>query len=126
MALPSLALRTSLFAPALDSPRTGPPDAAGELEQDLLGAFADLLDAVRNDRPYNEVRYGVEASVVCNMGRRAAHTGREVTFEETLGDDREYAPGADKFTIDSPAPVQAGFDGKYPVPMPGIVTDREY
>jgi len=88
--------------------------------------WADLIDAVRNDKPYNEVKYGVEASVVCNMGRKAAHTGREVTFDEALKDDREYAPGADKFTMDSPAPVQAGPDGRYPVPTPGIVTDREY
>jgi len=29
-------------------------------------------------------------------------------------------------TMDSPPPVKAGPDGKYPVPQPGIVTDREY
>jgi hypothetical protein len=26
----------------------------------------------------------------------------------------------------SPAPLKANAEGKYPVPMPGIVTDREY
>ena len=86
----------------------------------------DLIDAVRNDKPYNEVKSGVEACVVCNMGRRAAHTGRTVTFEEALQCDQEYAPGVDKFTADSPAPVQADADGRYPVPQPGIITKREY
>ncbi len=86
----------------------------------------DLVDAIRNDKPYNEVRYGVEASVVSNMGRMAAHTGREITYDEALNGEIEYVPGADKFTIDSPAPVRADADGKYPVPQPGIVTDREY
>jgi len=86
----------------------------------------DLVDAIRSDKPYNEVRSGVEASVVSNMGRKAAHTGRVVTFDEMLNCEQEYAPGVDKFTMDSPAPVQAGPDGKYPVPQPGIITKREY
>jgi len=86
----------------------------------------DLVDAIRNDKPYNEVKSGVEACVVCNMGRRAAHTGRVVTLDETLQDDQEYAPNADRFTADSPAPVQADAEGRYPVPQPGIITQREY
>ena len=60
------------------------------------------------------------------MGRRAAHTGRIVTFDEMLQCDQEYAPGVDKFNDDSPAPVQADADGRYPVPQPGIITQREY
>jgi hypothetical protein len=32
----------------------------------------------------------------------------------------------DKLTLDSPSPLPAGPDGKYPVPMPGLVKDREY
>ena len=88
--------------------------------------WGDLVDAMINGNPYNETRIGVEASVVSNMGRKAAHTGQEVTFEEMLQCDQEYAPGVDKFTMDSPAPVQAGPDGRYPVPQPGIVTNREY
>ena len=86
----------------------------------------DLVDAIRNDKPFNETKSGVEASVVSNMGRKAAHTGMEVTYEETLNDDLEFAPDVDKFTMDSPAPVRAGADGQYPVPRPGIITQREY
>ena len=43
-----------------------------------------------------------------------------------LNCDHEFAPGADKFTMDSPAPIQADADGKYPIPMPGIQKNREY
>ncbi|MBP1602493.1 MAG: iolG 2, partial [Acidobacteria bacterium] len=73
-----------------------------------------------------EVKRGVEASLVTSMGRMAAHTGREVSFEEMLNCEHEMAPGLDKLTIDSPAPLVADAGGRYPVPQPGIVTDREY
>lgn len=86
----------------------------------------DLLDAIRNDQPYNEVKRGVEASLVTSLGRMAAHTGREVTYEQILNSDHEFAPGLDKLTADSPAPLKAGQDGRYPVPQPGITQDREY
>ena len=86
----------------------------------------DLLDAIRNDKPYNEVPFGVQASVVTSMGRRAAHTGQEVTYQEMLDSEHEFAPDADKFTDDSPPPVNSDAEGKYPVPMPGIKKDREY
>jgi predicted dehydrogenase len=86
----------------------------------------DLMDAIRNDKPYNEARRGVEASLVTSMGRMAAHTGQEITFEDMLNCEHEMAPGLDQLTKDSPAPLQAGPDGRYPVPMPGITKKREY
>jgi predicted dehydrogenase len=86
----------------------------------------DLVDAIRNDKPYNEVERGVQASLVTSLGRMAAHTGQEITYEQILNCEHEMAPGLDKITADSPAPLQAGPDGRYPVPQPGIVKDREY
>jgi predicted dehydrogenase len=86
----------------------------------------DLVEAIRGDKPYNELERGVYASLVSSLGRKAAHTGVEITLEEMLKSDQEYAPGAEGFTMDSPAPVQAGPDGSYPIPMPGILKDREY
>jgi predicted dehydrogenase len=80
----------------------------------------DLMDAIVHDKPYNEVKRGVEASVVCNMGRMAAHTGQEVTFDQALNLDHAYAPDVDKFTdLNSPAPVKADAKGVYPKPEPG-------
>ena len=60
------------------------------------------------------------------MGRMSAHTGQEITYEEFLNSDHEYAPGVDKLTMDSPPPLRSDADGKYPIPMPGIVRNREY
>jgi predicted dehydrogenase len=85
-----------------------------------------LIDAIRNDKPHNEVKRGVEASVVTSMGRMAAHTGQVVTFDDMLNCPHEFAPGLDEWTMNSPAPIQAGPDGKYPVPLPGITQSREF
>jgi predicted dehydrogenase len=91
-----------------------------------VNEWNDLIDAIRNDKPYNELERGVQASLVSSLGRKAAHTGIEITLEEMLNSEPEYAPDVDKLTMDSPAPVQAGPDGKYPIPQPGIITEREY
>ena len=86
----------------------------------------DLMDAIRNDKPYNEAKRGVEASLVTSMGRMAAHTGQEIAYEDILNCDHEFAPGVDKLTMSSAAPLVANKDGKYPVPMPGITKKHEY
>ena len=86
----------------------------------------DLIEAIRNDKPYNEARRGAEASLVTSMGRMAAHTGRVVTYDEILNSDHKLAPNLENLTFDGPVPLLADTDGKYPVPQPGIVTQREY
>jgi len=85
-----------------------------------------LIDAIRQDKPYNEAKRGVEAGLTQIMGRMACHTGQVVTWEEALNHTHEFAPALDKLTMDSPAPLPAGPDGKYPLPQPGITTKREY
>jgi predicted dehydrogenase len=86
----------------------------------------ELIDAIRHDKPYNEVKRGAEASLVTIMARRAVHTGQVVTFDEMLTSEQEFAPDVDKLAMDSPAPLPAGPDGKYPVPQPGVLKNREY
>ena len=88
--------------------------------------WVHLIDAIRQDKPYNEVKRGVEASLVTSMGRMAAHTGQIITYEDMLNCDHEFAPDLDKLTASSPAPLQPGPDGKYPIPAPGINRKREY
>jgi predicted dehydrogenase len=84
-----------------------------------------LIDAIRNNKPHNEVKRGVECSVVTSMGRMACHTGQEITYDEMLNCDHEFAPGVENFTKDSPAPVMPDARGIYPQPQPGI-KKREY
>ena len=86
----------------------------------------ELIEAIRQDKPYNEVKRGAEASLVTAMGRMAAHTGQVVTWDDMLNCEHEFAPGVDKLTLDGPAPLIADAEGKYPVPMPGIIKKREY
>jgi predicted dehydrogenase len=95
-------------------------------EDPYQNEWHDLIDAIRNDKPYNELKRGVEASLVTSMGRMAAHTGQEITYEDILNCEHEMAPGLDALTEDSPAPLQADANGRYPVPMPGITRKREY
>jgi predicted dehydrogenase len=84
-----------------------------------------LVEAIRQDRPFNEVRRGAEASLVTSMGRMAAHTGQVITYEQMLNCEHEFAPDVDKLSFDGPTPLVLA-EGKYPIPQPGIVTDREY
>ena len=86
----------------------------------------DLIEAIRQDKPYNEVKRGAETSLVTSMGRMSAHTGQIVTFDEMLNCQHEFAPQVDQLTMDSPAPLQLEADGKYPVPQPGVNKEREY
>ena len=85
-----------------------------------------LIAAIREDQEYNEVERGVMASAVTSMGRMAAHTGQEITLDQMMNLDHEFAPGVDQLTLDSPSPLQAKPDGTYSVPMPGLVKRREY
>jgi predicted dehydrogenase len=86
-----------------------------------------LMTAIRRDQRYNEVRRGAEASLITSMGRMAAHTGQVITRDQMLACEHEMAPNVDRLANnDSPAPLQAGNDGKYPVPNPGVTTRREY
>ncbi len=85
-----------------------------------------LVDAIRNGKPYNEVRRGAEASLVTSMGRMACHTGAIVTFDDMLNCEHEFAPGVADLTLDGPAPILADADGRYPRPQPGQLGDREF
>jgi predicted dehydrogenase len=85
----------------------------------------ELIDAIRNDKPYNEVKRGVEASLATSMGRMAVHSGQEITWDDMLN-SAEYAPGLDQLTMDSPAPVPADANGDHAKPMPGKKGKREY
>jgi predicted dehydrogenase len=86
----------------------------------------ELIEAIRQDQPYNEVRRGAEASLVTAMGRMAAHTGQVITRDQILNCEHEFAPDVDKLTFDAPAPLQARADGKYPVPEPGRKKKTEF
>lgn len=88
--------------------------------------WEDFTQAIRENKPYNEVKRGAEVSLVTSMGRMAAHTGQIVTFEDMMECPHEFAPDVDKLKLGGPAPIIADANGKYPVPMPGVNKKREY
>jgi hypothetical protein len=88
--------------------------------------WEDFIDAIRNNKPYNEMERGVKASLVTSMGRMAAHTGQVITYDQMLNCTHEFAPGVDKLTLDGPAPLLADDKGRYPFPMAGIIKETEY
>jgi predicted dehydrogenase len=85
-----------------------------------------LIDAIRNDKPYNEVERGVKASVVTSMGRMAAHTGQVITYDDMLNCEHEFAPDIESLTLTSESPLKADENGIYSVPQPGLITETEY
>jgi len=86
----------------------------------------DLVQAIRENKPYNEAKRGAIASLVTSMGRMAAHTGQVVAYEDMLNSNHEFAPDVDKTHDGFSGPVAAWPNGKYPVPEPGIKKEREY
>ena len=85
-----------------------------------------LIAAIRNNEKYNEVERGCMASIVTSMGRMAAHTGQEMTLEQMMNSEHEFAPDIEKLTMESMSPLMADAEGKYPIPMPGLEKNREY
>ncbi len=74
----------------------------------------DFLDAIRNDKPYNELERGVLASAVTSMGRMAAHTGQMWTLKDFLDpdvNDHEFAPDIENLTLESESPLKADANG---------------
>ena len=85
-----------------------------------------LLDAIRNDLPFNEVERGVAASVTTSMGRMAAHTGQEITYDQMLNCEHTMAPNVKELMLEGDSPLLPDEDGFYPIPEPGVKRDREY
>lgn len=92
---------------------TGTAKNAYQHEHDLL------FDAIRRNVPYNETERCAMAAMTAIMGRMAAESGQMVTFEEALASKHELAPGLDRYTWESEAPVRPNPDGSYPIRNPG-------
>jgi predicted dehydrogenase len=78
-----------------------------------------LLAAIRQDRPHNEGRRAALSNLGAIMGRAAVHTGKIITWEEMLASNFQFCSNVDALTVNSPAPVQADAQGRYPAPIPG-------
>jgi len=85
--------------------------------------WIDLIDAIRNDKPFNQARRAVYADYAALMGRAAAHYNRVVTWDEVVNSKFQFCDYLDELSYDSPAPVRADDDGYFPAPVAGDWTE---
>jgi predicted dehydrogenase len=78
-----------------------------------------LFEAIRQNKPYNETKRCAYASLTGILGRMAAESGQEITWEQALASDLVLAPGIENFTMDTAPPVVPDAQGRYPVGIPG-------
>jgi hypothetical protein len=69
----------------------------------------DLMQSIRTGKPYNELKQVTESTLTAIMGREAAYTGQELTWDEVLNAEMDLTPPQTAF---GPLAVP-------PVPMPG-------
>ncbi|MGQ9649487.1 MAG: Gfo/Idh/MocA family protein [Phycisphaerae bacterium] len=78
-----------------------------------------LFEAIRQNKPYNETKRCAYATLTGILGRMAAESGQEITWEQALASNLALAPGLESFTMDSTPPVVPDAQGRYPVAVPG-------
>ena len=69
----------------------------------------DLVASIRSGKPYNELKQVAESTLSAILGREAAYTGQELTWDEVLNAEQDLMPPTVEF---GPLAVP-------PVPMPG-------
>ena len=76
-----------------------------------------LLDAIRNNTPYNELEAAAMSTMTAIMGRMATYSGKLVEWEDAFNSRLQLMP--EKVTWDMVPPVVPDADGNYPVATPG-------
>jgi predicted dehydrogenase len=69
----------------------------------------DLIASIRAGKPYNELKQIAEGTLTAIMGREAAYTGREITWESLLAAEQDLTPPQQDFgPLDVPAVAVPG------------------
>jgi len=78
-----------------------------------------LFDAIRNDKPHNEVERCAMATMVGVLGRLAAESGQQITWEDAFKSDKSLANVEALTSLNDPSPVMPDANDDYPFPVPG-------
>jgi len=76
-----------------------------------------LVDAIRNDKPHNEVHYSAMATMIAILGRMATYSGQMIKWEDALNSNVRLAP--DRYAWDARPPAMP-VNGAYPCAVPGV------
>ena len=79
-----------------------------------------LLDAIWNDKPYNEGWIGADSSMTSIIGREASYSGQVIRWDEMVAKGPDVIP--ENLSWESKPPVMPDEDGRYDhlVPIPGF------
>lgn len=80
----------------------------------------DLMDAIVNDKPFNEGHYGATSSFTAVLGRMATYSGKLVTWDEAVEKGPNEMP--ETLAWDANPPVLPDANGSYEhaVAVPGV------
>jgi len=76
-----------------------------------------IIDAIRNDKPYNQLEDAAMTTMTAIMGRMATYSGKLVEWDEAFNSNLQLMP--ETVSWDMPPPVVPDAEGNYPVAMPG-------
>lgn len=78
-----------------------------------------LLEAIRNNLPFNEGHYGATSSFTSVLGRMATYSGKVIKWDEAVEKGRDEAPGIENYNWETTPPVVPDENGIYPKAEPG-------
>ncbi len=73
----------------------------------------ELINSIRNSRPINDLKNVAESTMTAILGRMAAYTGREITWDQGLNSQTSLLPERLAWDMELPVP---------PVAVPGTTT----
>ena len=91
-------------------------DARGNSEMIQKTAF---LDAIRNNKEFNEGDFGASSTMTAVLGRMATYSGQLLRYKDALESKVDVFPYGDDLTMDSKPPVMPMDNGLYKLPVPG-------
>ena len=78
------------------------------------------MDAIRNDKKYNEGWFGATSSMTAVLGRMATYSGKVVKWDDAVANGPDEMPK--QFAWDAKPPVLPDANGSYEhaVAVPGV------
>ena len=70
-----------------------------------------LINSIRNNQPINDLKNVAESTLTAIMGRMAAYTGQEITWEKAMNSKEDLSPPRYDWDVKLPDP---------PIAIPGV------